>query len=318
LGGEFQRAEVQPLRWPDDIGAFVRRWNEAVLNATPRAAQENALDLMRRLGDQDQVRALADNPLLLTVMIIVHFNVGRLPDRRAELYDNATELLLGWDTRWRRKLAAPPPWLDAIKPAGKRLYLEELAYHWQQQGTQEAKREAAVAFLARLFVSGKGEEKERQATERVGIFLDWVIERSYLLRPLGATLAFHRRAFQEYLAARRLAREADPVAKTLAVLSENTDWWYETVLLALDHLSASDPERAAALLRSLLKAPDDPPGSQGHLVLAGRALAQASREHLPWPRPRGSICPGSLSRKRATAYARRSPTPPPPLPCRSA
>ena len=281
LGGEFQRADVQPLRWPEDIVPFVHRWNEAVLEASAHAAHENAQDLIRRLGEQDQVRDLANNPLLLTVMIIVHFNVGRLPERRADLYDNATELLLGWDTRWRRTLAAPPPWLDAIKPAGRRLYLEELAYHWQQQGVTEARREEAVAFLSASFLRGTDEEQKRQAAERAAVYLDWVIERSYLLRPLGTNVAFYRRAFQEYLAARRLAREPDlGCDDALAALGENWDWWQETVLLALDHLSASDPERAATLLQGLLNAPDDPAGSAA-APGPGRARPEPGRARAP-------------------------------------
>jgi formylglycine-generating enzyme required for sulfatase activity len=282
LGGDFYRADIEPLRWPDDIVPFVTRWNEAVLKASSHAARENAQDFLRRLEGQERVRALANNPLLLTVMIIVHFNVGRLPERRADLYDNATELLLGWDTRWRRRLAAPPPWLDDIKSAGKRLYLEELAYHWQQQGTAEARREKAEQFLALSFLAGEGEEKEREAAQRAAVFINWVVERSYLLRPLGNSLSFYRRAFQEYLAARRLAREPYAAAVTLDALGENWDWWEETVLLTVDHLSSDNPPRAADLLQALLDALDAPDAPHRHLVLAGRALAEAAPEHLPW------------------------------------
>jgi formylglycine-generating enzyme required for sulfatase activity len=282
LGGDFYRADIEPLRWPDDISSFVMRWNEAVLQQSRHAAHENAQDFLHRLEGQERVRALANNPLLLTVMIIVHFNVGQLPERRADLYDNATELLLGWDTRWRRKLAAPPPWLDDIKPLGKRLYLEELAYHWQQQGTPEMRRSEVERFLTPFFRSGQGEEKEQEAAQRTGVFLDWVVERTYLLRPMGDVLSFYRRAFQEYLAARRLAREPAPAKVALTVLEKDWDWWEETLLLAVDHLSASDPARATSLLQAFLKASDKPDTPHRHLILAGRGLADAAREHLPW------------------------------------
>jgi len=282
LGAGFRRADIEPLRWPDDIVPFVTRWNEAVLQQSRHAAHDNTQDFLHRLEGQERVRALANNPLLLTVMIIVHFNVGQLPERRADLYDNATELLLGWDTRWRRKLAAPPPWLDNIKPAGKRLYLEELAYYWQQQGTLEMQRQEAEQFLTSFFLTGEGEEKEREATQQAAVFLDWVVERSYLLRPLGNALTFYRRAFQEYLAARCLARESDTAAIALAAIEKDRDWWEETVSLAVDHLSTSDPTRANSLLKALLAVPDDPDAPHHHLVLVGRALANAAREHLPW------------------------------------
>ena len=57
----------------------------------------------------------------ISVVLLSTPGEGQEPATRADLYDAATELLLGWDTRWRRTLAAPPAWLDAIKPAGKRL-----------------------------------------------------------------------------------------------------------------------------------------------------------------------------------------------------
>jgi formylglycine-generating enzyme required for sulfatase activity len=282
LGGSFRRTDIEPLRWPQDITAFVVRWNEAVLRTSPHAARDNAQGFLRRLEGQERVRELANNPLLLTVMIIVHFNIGQLPERRADLYDNATELLLGWDTRWRRRLVAPPDWLDAIKPAGKRIYLEELAYHWQQAGVVEMRRDEAEQVLVPAFLAGKGMEKEREAAQRACVFLDWVVERTYLLRPLGNALGFYRRAFQEYLAARRLARESRLEEVALAVLDEDWDWWQETVLLAVDHLSTSDPSRAANLLKAILDVRDAPDDSHRPLVLAGRALVNAAREHLPW------------------------------------
>lgn len=279
LGGDFHRADIDPLRWPEDIVPFVKNWNEAVFKASSHTAADNAEDFLRRLQGQEQVRKLADNPLLLTVMIIVHFNVGTLPERRADLYDSATLLLLSWDTRWRRVLAAPPPWLDDIQPPGKRLYLEDLAYHWQRQNTAEVRREDVEVFLARSFLARLGQGKEVEAADRSAVFVDWLIERSYLLRPLGNGLGFYRRAFQEYLAARRLAREPDPAAAALDVLAQKRDWWEETVLLAVDHLSACDPDRAAALLKALLDALDVDT-SHYHLVQAGRALAGVAREHL--------------------------------------
>ena len=46
-----------------------------------------------------------------------------------------------------------------------------------------ARREDAESFLANWFLTGQGEEKERQAAGRAREFVAWAIERSYLLRP---------------------------------------------------------------------------------------------------------------------------------------
>ena len=156
------------------------------------------------------MRALADNPLLLTVMIIVHFNVGRLPERRADLYDNATELLLGWDTRWRRTLAAPPPgWTPSSPPRSGSTWKS-----WPITGSSRAPRRRGATrpslFCPPRFSPAQGEEKAA-AGRRAGRRLCGLGRRAQLpAPPAGPTLAFYRRAFQEYLAARRLAREPDP------------------------------------------------------------------------------------------------------------
>ena len=282
LGGDFHESHLESLRWPEDIAVFVRRWNEAVLGVGTRPAQENTEDFLRRLEEKAQVRALANNPLLLTAMVIVHFNVGKLPESRADLYDTCTELLLGWDARWGRRLVAPPPWLDDMSIKEKRLPLEEVAFRWQQENTLEMHRSEVEAFLAPCFQDGAGEEKEREARKRAEVFLDWVIERTYIMRELGELLSFYRRAFQEYLAARRLGREPCPEEVLLPALKRDWDWWEETALLSIGHLSTDDPEKAKRLLGALLEATDPPDAPYRFLVLAARGLADAARSPLGW------------------------------------
>ncbi len=282
LGGDFHEDWLEPLRWPEDIATFVRRWNEAVLGVGTRAAQENTEDFLRRLEEKEQVRALADNPLLLTAMVIVHFNVGKLPEGRADLYDTCTELLLGWDARWGRRLVAPPSWLDDMSVKEKRLPLEEVAFHWQKENTLEMRRLEVEELLAPHFQEGAGEEKEREARKRAEVFLDWVIERTYLMRELGETLSFYRRAFQEYLAARGLGRTPNPDEQVLQSLEQDWDWWEETVLLTIGHLSTQDPEKARGILESLLNVEDPPDTPYRSLILTARGLADAARSPLGW------------------------------------
>ncbi|MFQ5614562.1 MAG: NACHT domain-containing protein, partial [Anaerolineae bacterium] len=274
LGGDFQRYNVERLSWPEDVTRFIRRWNRGVLGSRA-SAEANAADFLRRLADAPQVQELANNPLLLTVMVIVHYNVGLLPERRADLYDHCTELLLGWDARWGRVLAAPPPWLDERPAKERRLPLEELAFHWQEDNAQEAHRPAAELTLTPYFLTGRGQTPQRDAQERASQYLDWVVQRSYLLRELGDTLSFYRRAFQEYLAARRLARDPKLIEERLGQVLP-LDWWEETLLLAVGHLSNADPDRARALLAAMIDTPDRAGAPHRHLTLAARALLDAA------------------------------------------
>jgi formylglycine-generating enzyme required for sulfatase activity len=274
LGGDFRRYNVQPLAWPDDVIRFIATWNRGVLESQ-EAAADNAADFLGRLEDTPQVRELTNNPLLLTVMAIVHYNVGTLPERRADLYDHCTELLLGWDTRWGRVLAAPPRWLDERPAKERRLPLEKLAFAWQVENVLEARRPAVEETLTSEFLTGRDEAHQQEAMRRANQYLDWVVQRSYLMRELGNTLSFYRRAFQEYLAARRLTRDPKLFDERLGEVLP-LDWWEETVLLAVGHLSNADPERGRALLSAILDTPDQSAAPHRHATLAARALLEAA------------------------------------------
>ena len=53
---------------------------------------------MEAIQGNERIRELAINPLMLTVIALVHFERVKLPDRRAELYAEAVNVLLGkWD-----------------------------------------------------------------------------------------------------------------------------------------------------------------------------------------------------------------------------
>lgn len=282
LGGHFHECTLEPLRWPDDIAIFVRRWNEVVLGVGTRSAEENTEDFLRRLEEKEQVRALANNPLLLTAMVIVHFNEGKLPESRVDLYDICINLLLGWDARWGRRLVAPPPWLDDMNVKERRLPLEELALRYQRGDTREMLREKVEEILAPRFLEGAGEEKEREARKKAEVFVDWVIQRTYVMRELGDKLRFYSRAFQEYLAACGIRREPDLATQLMEALEQGWDWWEETVLLAIGYLSTDNPKLAEEVLAALLAAKDPAPAPYRSLILAARGLADAARSTLAW------------------------------------
>ena len=101
LQGEFTRCDIQPFD-ENDRRQFLRNW-VALLFKVPR---EQALaegteprrefdSLSRGIESNDRIRPLAVNPLLLTVLAIVHWNRKRLPEQRVDLYDECVDVLLG-------------------------------------------------------------------------------------------------------------------------------------------------------------------------------------------------------------------------------
>src|SRR5262249_27383406 len=79
----------------EDITGFVRNWYSARLeNKAERDRHIN--DLVRIVSDLESrsIRELAENPLLLTIICLVHRIDAVLPDERVVLYQKCTETLL--------------------------------------------------------------------------------------------------------------------------------------------------------------------------------------------------------------------------------
>jgi predicted NACHT family NTPase len=86
----------------EKIRAFVAAWYQA----QARLGRLRAEQVERRLTDltaaalSDKLRELAENPMLLTTMAMIHQRETELPEERVRLYDEAVKVLL---TRWQRR-----------------------------------------------------------------------------------------------------------------------------------------------------------------------------------------------------------------------
>ena len=113
-----ERWRVAPLQ-EDAITALSDNWHHLMTGDSPEAIAEGR-DVAKRLLENDSLRRLAENPLLLTMLLVVKHGAGRLPPDRVSLYDRAVEVLL--DT-WNIK-GHDPLNLE------KKLYLSLLASHF--------------------------------------------------------------------------------------------------------------------------------------------------------------------------------------------
>ena len=85
----------------EEIREFLDKWYKSRLDNETEALRL-ANDLFKTMGTKKQILELAHNPLLLTIIGIIHRYEAELPEDRLELYDKATEsLLYTWD-QWRQ------------------------------------------------------------------------------------------------------------------------------------------------------------------------------------------------------------------------
>ena len=247
----------------EDVEAFTRYWCLAIELAVRRVeseiseavarrkAEREAEELIAAIRASDRVRRLTVNPLLLTIVAMVHRYRATLPNRRAELYDECTEVLLGyWDEA--KGIAGQLDWKR------KRRVLEPLAHWMHRQGLREAGRAQVEQVIAQaLPVVG---EKETEAAE----FLKSVRERSGLLMERGLDVyGFSHLTFQEYLTASHLIDRGEGGREEL-ITHLHDSWWLEVTLL---YAGIQD---ATPLIEAILAQRDDL--FQNNLFLAARCL----------------------------------------------
>jgi energy-coupling factor transporter ATP-binding protein EcfA2 len=251
LGAKFQKTEVQAFT-SDDIAAFIRHWYET---AYAEEYQAEASELITAIREQDRVTELAKNPLLCTIIAIIYRNNRVLPNRRVELYLKCCEALLDTWERNKRELVEQSPLIGRFDWHTKLELLMPIAYRFHAQEQKLALPEAEVVkllaeALAEFDLSHglAAEQEDRQ-------FIAAIRDRSGILQGRGdGTLEFSHRTFQEYLAARYIARQADPVYIDLVMKHLHEAWWREVHLLVIGHLgSGSDTAwKAEKLMLTIL------------------------------------------------------------------
>ena len=78
LGGEFSQFTISPFE-DKEIRRFAENWYQAL--GTPESAEE----LVKAIQDNPPIRRLASNPLLITVIALIHWRGTKLPHHRVTL-----------------------------------------------------------------------------------------------------------------------------------------------------------------------------------------------------------------------------------------
>ncbi|MGH9851453.1 MAG: NACHT domain-containing protein, partial [Blastocatellia bacterium] len=131
LGGAYQHFTLLDLE-RDQIEKFLHRWchaterfqtKDASDEEIARNAQREIDGILQAVDENPGVQRLAVNPLLLTILALIHRNGARLPNRRVELYELATKTLL---EDWQ--LARGIPTSKIVKEHEAAQFLWPLAY----------------------------------------------------------------------------------------------------------------------------------------------------------------------------------------------
>jgi predicted NACHT family NTPase len=190
----------------DKIQRFIRGWYDelARLGLVCSEDQDGFAEQLARAVRRPDLWRLAPNPLLLTVMALVHTHKGRLRDARALLYEETVDILL-W--RWEQVKAAgggSRPRLRQLRLEAERTEVDlkrvlwQLAYeaHAQMGEDEEALADLGELKLEKALAALKGGDRNGS-----GALIEAMKSRAgFLLEREPEVFTFPHRTFQEYLA----------------------------------------------------------------------------------------------------------------------
>jgi predicted NACHT family NTPase len=274
----FHQFTLQDLN-SDQIQKFIEQWHDLALGNDPDRPRLQTR-LRSAIKNSVSIRELAGNPLLLTMMAILNYK-RELPKDRAELYEQASQVLLyNWDVDYK-SLELPA---DAIGQVEKQAMLRRIAYEMQSGEKGLAGNlilgEKLQAILTN-FLKSRGFEQPR---EKADLLIKQFRERNFILCFLGDDdYAFVHRTFLEYFCAkefvdrlekRRTSLEEQLTEDQLKAEVFSQHWreesWHEVLRL----ICGMTGEAVAAAMIDHLMEQKDEVDEFGNLFLAAECLAE--------------------------------------------
>jgi len=244
LDHEFEHFVLEPF---DDgqLRDFIERWYLIAEPSDPVERQRKSQGLRAGLQTDPRIRALAQNPLLATLIALVHFHYAELPGDRAKLYALVVELMVvTWpNARGRR--------LRELDGAAQLPMLEQLALGMQEERPNTTEKRDAISLTGeqlerRLETVLAEHRKDLDDGRRRALAHDW---RDWLVRDAGLLVeqqfdrfAFLHLSLMEHLSAgavlRERGREGDRAIAEFVVERHRRSQWRETLLLMMSARSS--------------------------------------------------------------------------------
>jgi len=269
FGDDFLRLDVKRLE-DEAISALVTNWCQQLY---PENVSQSAGEIMTAIGEinarssDKDLPPLVSTPLMVTMVVSVKFGKTELPRERAKLYEAAVEVILQaqytpTDDARKEVVDWGGPWTD------QRDWLSLLAYEMQSGGSAGAaiSEEQLRAILGRTL-----------KPDPLNQFIRAVRSRGGLLEERAELFQFLHLSFQEFLAARRIAKQRE---SALLKLEDHLpdSWWRETLLLTYGFARLNYREFAEKYLGWLSNRK-----KSGEIRLSGLELAGAALLEIETP-----------------------------------
>jgi predicted NACHT family NTPase len=281
---DFEHYQLQLF---DDakVDEFINRWYDSRVRDSAEA-QRRKDSIKKALAENDRIKLLARNPLLLTIIALIHRYQAVLPRSRHKLYEKAVETLLkNWDAN---KNLTEQSVFKCLDVDDLRRLMEILAYWIHTQGSTDHPEGGTLIAKDDLLdqltqnIKTKKQVERFQAKEEARRFVVFIQQRTGLLNEQGQDLyAFVHKTFQEYLCAQEISYQADDDDDFQIVLKHirehlHDPHWREVLLLLM---AQQKPKKAAKAMRAILAANSEhEQWLHRDLFFAGSCLAENIKE----------------------------------------
>ena len=230
------------------IGRFIDNW-------FGRTDLDKAKRMFQAIKENERIKALARNPLMIAIIAIIYEEDRQLPQKRAALYQRCVEVLLSkWDVKKSLK--------NAYQADKKELILRKLAFYGHSNNKRVLSEKEIMQEMLKYFPHVQLREEDAKP------FLEEIWQRSYLLRQLSLdSYDFLHLSFQEYFTALELKETPDCQSVIVKHLAE--PWWEEPSLLC----TGIGKDASPLIQRIKKEVPEDI--FHSNLMLFGKCVADA-------------------------------------------
>lgn len=271
LGTHFDIYEIQRLD-RRAIDEFVARWcSSRHGHAKERKCAECGTKteaLRRAMAGHKRITTLASNPMMLTILCLLHEAGAALPRRRIELYERIVQaFLFTWEQAKSNAATGEPDRNLALDDRDVLWLLQAIAFDMQMHDWTLVPRWWLISRSTGFLQQELGYEGD-QARAVSETLLRSIEERAGILVERGQDrFGFQHLAFQEYFAARAVLEAGDPIEVLRPYLYHPR--WREVVRLVAGDMKR---DQAPQLLRVIL----DDPDPTGRFLRRGLLLALGS------------------------------------------
>ncbi|MEM7714848.1 MAG: tetratricopeptide repeat protein, partial [Cyanobacteria bacterium P01_A01_bin.68] len=265
LSSRFAEFTIEDMD-SEQVELFLSRWCYTVEKSQqPDASEEQwqkrgneqVQDISQAVKSNEGVKRLTTNPLLLTILALIHRNGDRLPNRRVKLYELAVQTLTE-DWQLSKKLPDAPR--VVLKETEVVELLAPLAYwmHEEKPSGVVSQQEVEENLAQKLAELNDDEPESESVLQAVGEFLRKVRETTGLfVERTPGFYGFMHLTFEEYFAARYIADNDQGDILQLIQKHIHEPRWDEPILLALGYYGVHFPKQVKKLIEKLFKNLED-------------------------------------------------------------